>query len=438
MDVNQPARSSIKRKRLLNKNGGDGEIACLLALPSDELGAILKFLPHKDRLQLAVTAKSIHREVEAFCERMMKQIRVHHNVDATFEARIRERFDNALQQQQQQQQGRTRELPQRCRLWAARTSHLYTLDVSPDPDHSSQMGYGYTVFKLAPLGDMLLTVNPVDPVYVRLWNLDTRQCVRTIPIPPSSDDQESDQIYDAFFFDDLVVTCTWCTISVWSENGELVHRYITDLIHGITPLATHHENIIFAYTVESRLFNAKGAQIGWLDVRSGTVTRDFLPSAFRERIQGLRPNVLSIFVCDNRWLVVQIRDNAMHTHQLYVFDGDDNFSQVHDYTFNCAYARIQHSPENGTTFIARQSTGSGVDVFHLVEGRVTPRFSFPVDPVMADARAFRDSAFLQHGNSLLITLQLEKWNDPTSGILRFRCPYQIFPYQRQDKSCTEA
>jgi hypothetical protein len=99
MDVNQPARSSIKRKRLHDKDAGDGEIACLLALPSDELGAILKFLPHKDRLELAVTAKSIHREVEAFCERIMKQIRVHHNVDATFEARIRERFDNALQQQ---------------------------------------------------------------------------------------------------------------------------------------------------------------------------------------------------------------------------------------------------------------------------------------------------------------------------------------------------
>jgi hypothetical protein len=257
------------------------------------------------------------------------------------------------------------------------------------------MGYGYTVFKLAPLGDMLLTVNPVDPVYVRLWNLDTRQCVRTIPIPLSSDDQETDHICDAFFFDDLVVTCTAYTISVWSENGELVHQYIPDLIHGITPLATHHENIIFAYTEERRHI-LKGARIGWFDVRSGTVTRDFLPSAFRERIQGLRPNVLSIFVCDNRWLVVQVRDNAMNTHQLYVFDGDDNFSQVHDYTFNCAYARIQHSPENGTTFIARQSTRSGVDVFHLVEGRVTLRFSFPVDPAMADARAFRDSAFLQH------------------------------------------
>jgi len=240
-----------------------GSFSLLADLPSGAIQNILDIQKsHKDRASLRLTCQGMHNEVEIFCKDSMARLKKKHQVDDTFDRRIRDQTDLTTP--------RTKplHLPFFYLLWKAMKTYLYKLESqerNADPDCVN--------LQLSESEDRIavsVEVGPVaDDYEARLWDLNTKQLLHVIDGPSSCFE---------FLIGDSVVICpsgdNSRTFRVHSQSdGSLLNEYqipneaFVETNAGLFHWMSHGDKI---------LFSDNGRQIHSFDARNGTFRMNLL------------------------------------------------------------------------------------------------------------------------------------------------------------------
>ena len=332
-------------------------------LPSTVIQLVVNFQSHRDRLSLAAASTGLRNEVEVYSESALARIIEKHNVDETFDDRIRDQSSIVTTP------SKPLKLPFRYLLWAGMRTHLYKLGERPSTNHVL-----FTPARMSPDGDRIALVEDAstgrNPLNLQIWDLATKQVVQNIEHAFG----EREYATDLYFCGELIVTWSRDSLRVWDDTGHLTHRYRNEEIFLTTQ---HGEEIIFSTCNEE--FDSMALHS--FNVRSGTVRMNMVTDVTETGGVGI-PDLTSItgrmLVCD-KWLFVGLfmehRGMPGSKSGIYVFDLD-GFSKGQ--FFAGSYSRFTQSPQHAEEIFAHASHRDYIDVLNATNGHISRRFSFPV------------------------------------------------------------
>lgn len=301
---------------------------------ADVLQRMIGFLKHSERLNLSMTCKSMCRRVETYSSMALTRILENHDVDDTFEERIRDRtkIPQAIGNQQS--------LPFRYLLHTATRTHLYRLEIM-----RGKASRNAFVFKT---GNRLLT-NASHGLYewigsvvtsfrVHFWDLDNKRCLRIDEIPALFGEK---RLQGVFGTQQYIVVCTDKRIvTSLTEDGRVIHAYRHET--GIESVLQQNEFTVLFMDTEQKLYS--------YDIPAGIV---------RFVVQYiLEPNEVLFGTFHNENFLVVATRPLQRARQLRVLDLNHGFRDLsHFLTVADFPCEMRQSPDNSNTIYISQVVG---------------------------------------------------------------------------------
>ena len=331
------------------------------SLPSNAIQHGLSFQAHWDHLSLAATCKGMLNEVEIYSKSALVKFKKKHRVDETFDTRIRDQSNIVTTR------SKPVELPFRYLLWVCKKTHLYKLGEPSQRDFPKCCSLA-----LSPSGDRILIAEDgrrrIDASrgIISVVDLSSKQRIQTI-------EHGLDRIDDmgcVFYFGDLIVSCSKRVIRVWnSETGELKFEHYPDS-GNIVADAWKPQN-------QGLLYMSGIDDVHWLNIQTGDLVTHSLPAAIRRKF--VLVDHFDILVCNDKWLILNIfgfTHDEDFVSDIFLIDlSDHSLKQVIE---GQLYSQLVQSSDCSMTIYGFHADDSLVDVFEVVDGCLSRRFSFQV------------------------------------------------------------
>jgi len=325
---------------------------------------MMPFQLEQDLLQLAAVSRQARRAVEHYSQQELARIMVKHRVDATFAHRIREPFAHVTRDEE--------DPPFRCLLWAALRTYLYRL-----VDETIDAG-AYFVFDKAPvispsgeLAAFVLRTNEGEQHTVCFWNLQTRQCMRTIVI-------ERNSFHDFLLFESAVAIENSGMMRVWSTvTWEVIYQVTYDDSRSLFNMITVNKtDLLFVRGMGTlKIVDTRNGQ-----VRTLTKMKNFFPYGLHDEIDYIHFD----FVQDSRWLLFEATipfDYDSSQNRLYILDLEKlSISKPllvreddPDYDEGFSSAHYKQSIRRSNCQLMHVFRGrNGFEFFNIIDGQLAP------------------------------------------------------------------